>query len=91
LEVRQWRKSGLEHPPNSVAKSSHEAVEDKFWIVGSCTGMSLVQPVRTLCAIELLKERTKICLVSSTDVSLKYAVGPFGRWTIVIASGKKQV
>jgi hypothetical protein len=29
---------------------------------------------------------TKICLVNSTDVSLKYAVGPSGRCTSVIAS-----
>jgi hypothetical protein len=29
---------------------------------------------------------TYICFVSSTDVSLKYAVGPYGRYTRVIAS-----
>lgn len=32
------------------------------------------------------KRRTKICFVRAMDVSLKYAVGPSGRCTIVIAS-----
>ena len=33
---------------------------------------------------------TYICLVSSIDVSLKYAEGPLGRWTKVIASKSKE-
>jgi hypothetical protein len=66
LELRQWRKSGLEHPPDSVTKSSHEAVEDKFGMVGSCTSVSLLQPVRSLSESFAENVRKSVLLVQPT-------------------------
>lgn len=72
-----------------MSETRDKVVEYKLWVMGRCSRMTLFsrphgeQGHR---GQKTERERTKIFLVSSIEVSLKYAVGPSGKCTKVIAS-----
>jgi hypothetical protein len=80
----------LEHASYGMPQPGDEVVEDKFRIMGSRSCVTLDFSVKFSQNPNREGRLTYICLVSCIDVSLKYAVGPWGRWMIVRASTDDQ-
>jgi hypothetical protein len=88
---REGTKKCLEHAPDSVSETRDEVVEYTLGVMGRCSRMTLLsRPYNEQGhrGQRTDRERTKIFLVSSIEVSLKYAVGPSGKCTKVIASSR---
>jgi hypothetical protein len=76
----------LEHAADCMPQASYEIVQNQFWVVRCCACMSLVTRMSSAKREDRAATHTNICFVNSIDVSLKYAEGPLGRCTNVIAS-----
>jgi hypothetical protein len=86
LKFGQRREEGLEHAPDSVSETRDKVVEYKLWMMGRCSRVALLSRLYLIWQDTVRRRRTKIFLVSSIELSLKYAVGPSGKCTSVIAS-----
>lgn len=89
LELWHRGEKGLKHTPDRMSEASDEVVENQFRVVWRGPRVPL-KSQREKAEFRVGHEKlTKILLVNSTELSLKYAVGPFGRCTSVMASRKR--
>jgi len=81
LELGHGREHRLKHSPNCVPQPCHEVVQYQFREMSRRPGVTLQYSGVSDCLyrIEGLKGHTDMRFESSIDVSLKYALGPFGR------------